>query len=472
MHIPTIYPKELTYISNNKIVLLIATLLSIVYPLIIASFYFNNKVLFFLVILPLVSLLIFNTEILIGLAITSLFFNHTVFIYWIVVFSTIPVAISYLVTYKSTGSKTIKSPILIPFLIYFLTMLPSFYNTVDIFKCFLWMFNLFSMVSMFCIIGDYIKSYQQIKRFLITFLLLSCLNGLSIINASIATGGERVFGFAGIVYVDFVNIAICIAITLMLFHKKNKSLPFLFLILFLFTSLLFTQTRSTILALIMTLGFLFLFLFKNNTKFSFSRIKLLKRSLIAVLFVILITIMLSLIFPNVFVRLTEFFSKNSIKPVIGSQLVFNSLISRVLVWHTSLNAFLNHPIIGIGAFSFSFDSIHYFKIPTELYKLFVQGLSPHLTYLAVLTETGVIGLIGFIIFLYTTLKMTYKSLKFSLTENQKYYSLGILLLQIYIAFSMCVTDAWLWGQCGMLWSIVLGISVANYKMIIKSNNLV
>ena len=149
----------------------------------------------------------------------------------------------------------------------------------------------------------------------------------------------------------------------------------------------------------------------------------------------------------------------------------NSIVSRFLIWHTALKAFFKHPIVGIGAYSFCFDSQFYRTIPLVLYKIWVKGMSPHITYLAVLTETGIVGFIGFAIFLVSTLRMGLKSVTHSITNGQKYFSLGIFIIQIYVFFSMAVTDAWLWGQCGMLWSMILGISLANYNIIMRSNTL-
>jgi O-antigen ligase len=113
----------------------------------------------------------------------------------------------------------------------------------------------------------------------------------------------------------------------------------------------------------------------------------------------------------------------------------------------------------------------YHRIPTELYIFFVQNLTPHETFLAVLAETGIIGFIGFIIFLSSTIVIAFKAVNSSITEKQKYFSLALLLLQIYIVTSMFMTDAWLWGQCGMLWAVIIGVSIANYKIILKENSI-
>ena len=143
-------------------------------------------------------------------------------------------------------------------------------------------------------------------------------------------------------------------------------------------------------------------------------------------------------------------------------------MTRLLIWDTAINAFKHHPIIGIGVYSFPFESAQYYTISKELFKDYVKGLSPHITYLAVLTETGILGFIGFIIFLISSIRLGIKSLNLASTEQQKFYSLLILSLNIYIFYSMFLSDAWLWGQCGMLWGMILGMSIANYKIIKNS----
>jgi O-antigen ligase len=189
---------------------------------------------------------------------------------------------------------------------------------------------------------------------------------------------------------------------------------------------------------------------------------------IATLFIALILALalVSLFSHSKFGRFGQFFHGKSHS---DGPLVSNTLVSRLLIWHTAIKAFLYHPIIGIGAYCFRFDSKYYCAIPKIFYKAFVQDLGPHITYLAVLTETGIIGFLGFVLFLLSTIRMALKSVAMADTENQKYFSLGMLILQIYILFSMCMTDAWLWGQCGMLWGIILGVSWANYQIITRSH---
>jgi hypothetical protein len=70
-----------------------------------------------------------------------------------------------------------------------------------------------------------------------------------------------------------------------------------------------------------------------------------------------------------------------------------------------------------------------------------------------------------------SLKTGFSSVKLSVTSEQKFFSTILLTLQIYIFFSMFLTDAWLWGQCGMLWGMVMGLLIANNKIVKYTNRL-
>jgi O-antigen ligase len=441
-------------------------LVSIVYTLVLGATGFEKHALFVLVVLPFLVVSLFNTDIIICAAIVLLFAKAYALFFSIVVLASVPVAVSYFITLKADSSKKVPTPIIIPLSIYIATMLPSFLNMHSYSASLLNLLNFASMIVMLFVVGNYVTSYKQIKTYSLIFLAFSLFNGFNVIVEGLLTK-ERIFGFAGVVFVDFVCIAILVSVVTAFYIRKSKAVIFIFFGLFLFVSLLFTQTRSILISFVFSLVFLLSFLFMNSVKFSIDKRKLLLQ-VAAITAILIFTFMILVMFvPEIFGRINEVLSSKPQKNFDGP-LVSNTLISRFLIWHTSISAFLHHPVIGIGAYSFRFDSQLYKTIPIFLYKKWVQGLSPHITYLAVLTETGIIGLIGFMIFIASVVKMDLKSVKLSQSEKQKYYSLGLLVIQIYIFLSMCVTDAWLWGQCGMLWSIVLGLSIANYKIVVRA----
>jgi O-antigen ligase len=454
---------------KNKLLLLGTAFISVAYAFVLSGTGFEKHALTVLIGLPLFLVFLFNTDIIIIVAVSLLFVNINVLVYKIVVLSSIPVTISYFIMHQSEESKKITNPLIVPLVTYLSCMLPSFWNMHSFFSSLGNLLNFASMLLMVGILSTHIKDQKQIKSFMIAFMTLSILNGLNVIVEGVLTK-QRVFGFAGIVYVDYVCVAILISVVTFFYFRNAKSIPFVVAGLVLFAGLLFTQTRSSIISLGLTSTFLLVFLFIDNKAFSINRKRLFIQLLISIAAAVFLFLILSSFVPEMLSRIKDLFSS---KPHTAPDepLVSNSIVSRFLIWHTALNAFIRHPIIGIGAYSFCFDSQFYRTIPLVLYKIWVKDMSPHITYLAVLTETGIVGFIGFAIFLISTLRMGLKSVTHSITNGQKYFSLGIFIIQIYVFFSMAVTDAWLWGQCGMLWSMILGISLANYNIIMRSNTL-
>ncbi len=420
------------------------------------------------VLLPIFASIIWNANIAIICLITSVFTRFGMFDYYLSVLITPLLIFSFpKQDIENENITRVKNPLSISFLIFLLSILPSIMKISDYGIWVKSLINFIAMIIVVTLVGKVIKNYSQLKKFLTTFLFLSVLNGLSVIQQSISTGGGRVFGFTGVYYIDIVNIAIFIAICIIIFNPK-KRIYFIPLLSFFFISLLLTQTRNSILSLFGTSLVLFLTLLISSKKISIPKIKIINYTVISSLSLLIIAIILFLIFPQISERFLELFSPS--KSTESTSLVSNSLVSRLLIWHTALNAFLKNPFTGIGLFNFQYISSLYHTIPNDLYKEFVWHLTPHVTYIAVLTETGIVGFSGFLTFLISIIVMNIKSLKKSNSTISTQYSLGLLICQVYIILSMALTDAWLWGQCGMLWSLLLGSSIANYKIVMKDFN--
>ena len=438
--------------------------------MVLSFFGFDNRVLAGIIIIPLFPLIMISTDLSIALAIIMLFSQFNISSYRLATLAFIPIVLSSILSHKPLSKETlkIKNPLLFPIIVYTLTMLPSFYNTRNLTQPLILSFNFVSIFLITFFVGSLLTEYKHIIKLIFVFLFMSALNGVNVIIVAITTA-NRVFGFMGVTYVDFVCIAFLLVILLLVYYRKTHMLPLSLLAAFFFISLIFTQTRSTLLALILTLLVGAIFLFANSDRFSINR-----KGFIKTIVLLTVLISLGLVFlishiPGAVNRFSELSSGTSIDVVDENSFGQSSLVTRLLIWYTAFNAIKQHPIIGIGAYSFASESGYYNKLPVAMYKLFVKNLSPHITYLAILTETGIVGLIGFLFFLISVINTSLKAFKKSRTNTQMYFSSGLLLLQIYITFSMCITDAWLWGQCGALWGLIMGISLANYKIVSKSN---
>ena len=410
---------------------------------------------------------LFNINHVFTLFIASLFINVIVIGFQVSVLFIIPFIISFLITTKYQDKTFLKSPLTLSITLYALSILPSYINSMKPIVSLYLMFNLYAMVILIFIVKQIISNPQQIARFLNIFVLLTTLNGLYVIFLGLTTG-ERVFGFMGIVFVDFVGIAMIIRIIQVLsLHGLQKILYFLNFIV-LFISTIFTQTRIVVIVFSIVFFILLVFLFFKSNPI-LPRRKMVYPAITIVFSGLFLLVLLFQVMPGTFERYYEIVPSQSQELVFETDVGFSSLMTRLLIWHTALNAFLEHPFIGIGAFSFTFSSQLYFSIQPYLYKIFVKGISPHLTYLAVLVETGIIGLFGFLFIIYNSLSIAYKSLILFKSTDDYRLSMVLMMSLIYITISMFMTDAWLWGQCGMLWGLFLGLLLANYKLLIKLN---
>jgi O-antigen ligase len=289
------------------------------------------------------------------------------------------------------------------------------------------------------------------------------VNGITLILEVFLTQG-RAYGVAGIMYVDYVGIGILLTLISLILTKNRKILNLSFLVILLLFSIL-TQTRNIYVTLFITIFILFIYLIKNSKEFE------IKRSSLIILIAVFITVfIISFVVVNqVSPEFTERFTRiGKVEQVLDKEgRLQSTLFTRVLIWSTSINAFNAHPIIGIGAFAFPFSSYQYYTIPDYLFETYVKGLSPHQGYLAVLTETGIIGFIGFLIFIYFIFKVSKNNLRLAKTGEEKYRAVSLLFLLVYIAVSLLMTDAWLWGQGAILWGLVLGWNLAYRRNLIE-----
>jgi len=332
------------------------------------------------------------------------------------------------------------------------------------------MLNLHAIVILVFVISYTMMDYKKINNIIMMFISLVAIDSIVIVMLELIQGG-RLFGISGVVFVDYGAISIIPLLLYVVFSKKYYSKFYIFVALLVLAGLIFSQTRNSFISLILTALTILIFLFFKSDKFNISRSKLVGTFLAAIVFTFSLILILTVTNPKVFERFTELEKSSTLNVKTEADFTGNSLLSRILIWDTAWNAFKEHPVIGIGAYSFPFESGKYYTISKNLFDEFVKGLSPHVTFFANLSETGILGFVGFIILLTSSLSIALKSVKLANSEDQKFYSLIIFSLQIYIFFSMFLTDAWLWGQCGMLWGIVMGVSIANYKIITNTDSV-
>jgi O-antigen ligase len=310
-----------------------------------------------------------------------------------------------------------------------------------------------------------------IKQFFKVFVFLSLLNSFFLIAEAVITK-DRAFGLAGVMFVDYVGIAIVIVFIWFLMIKTENKFFLLPILIVLILASLFTQTRNSWISIFVLVFLITTFFYFSSKKYGLSRRFLLTIMLLIILSIVGIYASLKIITPSVSERAEQFTESNNNNEILNQKgQVTSSLVSRLFIWHTAYNAFSQNPITGIGIYAFPYVSWKYYTIPKLLFDNYVVGRTPHIAYLAIATETGVIGLIGYLIFVFSTIKFSYQSIKISKSYLENLLSISLFFCIIYITVSMLMTDAWLWNQGIVLWGIILGLGMANRKILLKKYSI-
>jgi O-antigen ligase len=308
-----------------------------------------------------------------------------------------------------------------------------------------------------------VSSYRIMKRIIIVFITLNCANSLAILCMAMQTG-SREFGFAGIWFVDFAGLGIIMATTCFFSSSGWKKVGWLAAACLQAAGLFATQTRNPIMVLGLVGATVVIALLGKSRQLLISRKTVLSTSAITALIAALL-LGLALISSGQF---KERFSKTTLsaRGIRGaSDIGGNSLLTRVLIWDTAINAFKAHPFIGIGIYSFPIASRKYYTFHDVLYTLFVKGFSPHVAYLTALCETGILGLAAFIAMMLSFFRVGLRNLDCSHGPQEKRYSIMLFALVSYIMFSCAVTDAWFYSHAIVLFGIIAGLTGAQHRIV-------
>lgn len=226
--------------------------------------------------------------------------------------------------------------------------------------------------------------------------------------------------------------------------SAKKYLKFLFLGLFflLFICLMLTVSRGAWFAFIASMLFMCIWIKALGLLF-----------LIIGLFIIITQQFYN---PYLKIRLTKLF-------ILQEQ----SSMDRLMIWSVAKNMFLSRPLVGVGlgTFMFNFD-----KFLTKDYPFGIPYA--HNCYLQMAAETGMLGLVSFLLVLSL---FFYKGIKI-LNVNKRNFSWYILLATLASVLGYCVqmgVDTSFYSlDLGMLFWLLLGMGVAAMKLTsLSSTNL-
>lgn len=179
--------------------------------------------------------------------------------------------------------------------------------------------------------------------------------------------------------------------------------------------------------------------------------------------IILIILILGIIFIFPVFR-NRLFKEETLEPTTWAD--------RVPMWETAWYAFKDKPIVGMGLGTYEFLIGNY---DTEQEFKKAHHVSAHNTYLGLLSQTGLLGLLSFLWLLFLLLKVNYKKLK----NNFGLYKFSFILITVSVLIHELVSSTILIGvsDASVFW-FLMGIGITrinfyNYISIkkVKSNNL-
>jgi len=465
-----------TLIENNfpgslryKFFLTLVAILLIPVVLLLTSLVRSELALLSMAGIALVFLFVFNFNITLNFLVITFFINY-LFFSWKVAVLFVPILLlSFLLTQQSIQKEDFRNSLTKYFIIYMLTCLPSFMNSAVLMGSLVLSLHFLAFLVVIYSIAIFMRKKEQISYYVNMFLILCLINGINVLIA-VALYGGRKFGFAGLMYVDYVNIAIIINLIMVVIKRKSPIPKVVFLItlsIFVLVSVLM-QTRSTWIAFAATFALLIMYFYKKSSFYNITRIKI-------IYFISIITLLLTATV-LLSVRVTDF-SERVTDIEVGEEInedadIGNSLVTRMLIWDTALNAFTVHPYTGVGMYSFPLVSRAYARIPDVLYDKYVKNLTPHQGYFAVLAETGIIGFAGFVLMIIMIIRTAFGNVKKARNEDEKLLSTILLWILIYIAVSLAITDAWFWGVGIIVWGFFIGLMLGLKKIVERGSGRV
>ncbi len=404
----------------------------------------------------------FSFDFAVFLLVTSLFVDFYFYDFSFGVWFSLPFGLAFILRHKDLAWKQFANPLTGAILFYGICILPSFLNASQPAVSLLMLFNVAAFLIVLYALVASVRSLEDVRMIAVIYLGWVIVDSLDVIALGLS-GSYRPFGFAGIWFVDYSALGVCLAIAIALVSRGGKRTLSFVVALVVAAALVLTQTRNTWLSAIVTLTFLAVYVLWRPHLVGFTRRQV--SVPITVGFVLMIGLVVVMLVANP--RIEKRAVQITEQPGYGISKqgqVESSLGSRLMIWDTALNAFEQHPIVGIGVYAFRYSSNEYYRIPKMLYKLFVAKLSPHQTHLAVLSETGLLGFLGYLVFMVVTLKHALRSVRTAKDDRTRRFALAALTCVVYCSVSMFSTDAWLWGQQIILLAIVIGSMLAIEKI--------
>jgi O-antigen ligase len=334
-------------------------------------------------------------------------------------------------------------------LVYAVVILPSVLFASTIFEGIGVYLRILSPLIFMLSVLHYVRSQDEIKNYL-KVSLLSILSAVILLfvayltdNILVEFGGELRIGPLGLSPQQLSYYLLMIIAPALYLYYSDKKARFVLIIIGLFALMYFTKIRTSWVG-----GVYLLF-----TSFFILR----KQSWLSKV-ILLVIIILALV--NIGDVIDHFFRYIPFSQIRDLQELDDVLSGRLSVAQIAISYYLDssvvHKIFGIGLYK-----------TLEVTKGSTLGTSfgIHGDYLAVLVESGIVGLLAFILLLCVFIKNLYRLSEFGENYDEKLLSrLGLILFQVFLL--MAVPGAWYTNVLGSLYFyFFIGMALAQYKLI-------
>jgi len=307
--------------------------------------------------------------------------------------------------------------------------------------------QLFLIVLLCCLF--YLAKQMGVRYLLSLFLATIAIHAVYVAMPYIASGGRvRSFGLSEASFDDISMFALPIALALFLWSSRPHRWTYLIAGLVSTVGLFATQSRAPI--LFCALGTTFVLLASRwSTKrtensiggaFLYVRRRINRIVLSMTLALVLLILFLPSILSTVFSRFGH---------LIDGRLG-ETVFLRATLWKAALTAFVDHPLLGIGAGSFRSIREMYPGLMLDPVYFWVRGFSAHNLFLHYLAETGVVGASMLIMLFGRTVSLSRKAWRKATTGNiadEKTIgtSLALYVVGGVLLLSTFVDAGWMWG---------------------------
>ena len=139
---------------------------------------------------------------------------------------------------------------------------------------------------------------------------------------------------------------------------------------------------------------------------------------------------------------------------------------RFILWDLALKFFFQNPVIGIGLGQFSKLSTIGLEPKYQMFYFYISNIGTHNLLLSYLSETGAIGAICFLFFLYSSLRLAWLKFKLSTTTADLKLSGALLGGLFYIVITSLYAGQWSTNILGMMFALILA-----WTVILEPNSL-